>query len=97
MVPTERRAMGIDELPFTNIQRKILAHLSDGYCHREGELIQFLREQDAPPINVRVQVSQLRKLLCTVGQGVASHRKDGELYYQIVRLIYKDQKIRQEE
>lgn len=74
--------------PLTNVQRRMLVVLSDGFAHREEELIRCLKNGDGTPENVACQVSLMRLCLRPEGKDIVLHKRDGQNYYAFVQLQY---------
>lgn len=69
------------------VRQRMYDLLSDGYLHSAEELRGCLSDDLAPVNAVAYHISMLRDDLAREGRGIAVHKEDGSIHYQLVRFV----------
>lgn len=71
----------------TNVQKKMLAILSDGLPHSRQELHACLSDDMGPLSNIQSHISGIRKVLRPKGQDILCEIFNRTVHYRQVRLL----------
>ncbi len=69
------------------VRQRMYDLLSDGYLHSAKELHGCLDDDLASVKGVAFHICLLREDLAREGRGVATHKEEGVLYYQLIRFV----------
>lgn len=79
---------------FAPVQQRIYDALKDGVAHAAEDLRACLSDELGPIHNVRVQVSQMRKMLRIMDSDIISLEIRGVSFYQLVHIPHLPESVR---